>query len=248
MPNLSIVTVLPGIVKKVLRKALNVLNQYYTVIVVNKNLKRIDIYENKTKGKNFSGGGTTVIYDKGEIVREYRAAKDPKKQVKILAELNGCHPSEIAQILFEEGCMSKRSAGQYKRSPQPAAKSKVETEPETVTVKKAPTVDTVVSADEIEKPENSLSDVVKNYITEQLAAVQPKSDFKEDPVFLPVDYNAEIKYMAFIKHVTDGLNGFEGFCIGNALQLLCDWDITYGVEELEKAVWYLNRLIEQVKD
>lgn len=41
--------------------------------------------------------------DKGEIVREYRAAKDRKAQLGILADLNECSKAEIAEILVEAG-------------------------------------------------------------------------------------------------------------------------------------------------
>lgn len=39
----------------------------------------------------------------GEIVRLYRQGKDKTKQVKILADLNLCHWSEIVRILQEAG-------------------------------------------------------------------------------------------------------------------------------------------------
>lgn len=38
-----------------------------------------------------------------EIVREYRTAKDQRAQIKILAELNACHPDYIKKILQENG-------------------------------------------------------------------------------------------------------------------------------------------------
>jgi len=43
------------------------------------------------------------IMDKGEIVREYRAAKDKKKELGVLADLNECSKAEIAEILVEGG-------------------------------------------------------------------------------------------------------------------------------------------------
>lgn len=38
-----------------------------------------------------------------EICREYRQAKTPLKQIRILADLNGCTKREIAEILREGG-------------------------------------------------------------------------------------------------------------------------------------------------
>lgn len=39
-----------------------------------------------------------------EICRDYRAAKAPSKQIRILAELNQCSRDKIKQILVEGGC------------------------------------------------------------------------------------------------------------------------------------------------
>ncbi|MCQ2549905.1 MAG: hypothetical protein MJ134_07680 [Lachnospiraceae bacterium] len=40
-----------------------------------------------------------------EIAREYRMAKHKERQIKILAELNGCAETEIQEILVEKGEM-----------------------------------------------------------------------------------------------------------------------------------------------
>lgn len=41
--------------------------------------------------------------DTGEIIREYRAAKDPRKQIAILADQNCTTTKEIAQLLIDHG-------------------------------------------------------------------------------------------------------------------------------------------------
>ena len=38
-----------------------------------------------------------------EIVKSYREAKEKKKQIQILSELNACRPSDIKQILRDNG-------------------------------------------------------------------------------------------------------------------------------------------------
>ena len=48
-----------------------------------------------------------------------------------------------------------------------------------------------------------------------------------------------------IKAATAGLTGFEGYCTGNALKYLWRWKHKNGVEDLRKAQWYINRLIEE---
>lgn len=42
-------------------------------------------------------------YTNTEICRMYRQAKDPKKQITIMAELNACHVSVIKEILADGG-------------------------------------------------------------------------------------------------------------------------------------------------
>lgn len=41
-----------------------------------------------------------------------------------------------------------------------------------------------------------------------------------------------------------GLEGLEAFCTGNAIKYLWRWKRKGGVEDLRKARWYIDRLIE----
>lgn len=52
---------------------------------------------------------------KEEIVREYREAKYPEKQIRILADENQCAVKDIREILTEAGCLLPR---QKKDSPE----------------------------------------------------------------------------------------------------------------------------------
>lgn len=57
-----------------------------------------------------------------EIVRQYRTAKNPGKQIGILAELNDTAPSAIREILEAEGCeLPQRGRPKTKEAPQPKA-------------------------------------------------------------------------------------------------------------------------------
>lgn len=47
-----------------------------------------------------------------------------------------------------------------------------------------------------------------------------------------------------IEAFCDGLNGVESFCTGNALKYLCRWNSKNGLEDLKKAQWYINKLID----
>lgn len=52
-----------------------------------------------------------MIWSAEEIVRSYRMAADPKKQIKVLAELNACSVKEIRQVLVGEGVLPARDRG-----------------------------------------------------------------------------------------------------------------------------------------
>lgn len=51
-----------------------------------------------------------------------------------------------------------------------------------------------------------------------------------------------------IEAFCDGLNGIEAFCTGNALKYLCRWKSKNGAEDLKKAQWYINRLIDRIEN
>lgn len=47
-----------------------------------------------------------------------------------------------------------------------------------------------------------------------------------------------------IAAATSQLTGEEAFCTGNAIKYIWRWKSKNGVEDLRKAIWYINRLIE----
>ncbi len=66
-----------------------------------------------------------------------------------------------------------------------------------------------------------------------------------DMVNNPAHYNeATIETIDVIESVTQ--DGFESYLQGNILKYICRYKYKNGVEDLEKARWYLNRLIETV--
>jgi hypothetical protein len=48
-----------------------------------------------------------------------------------------------------------------------------------------------------------------------------------------------------IEAFTEDLVGMEAVCTANALKYICRWKKKNGVEDLKKAIWYLNKLIEK---
>ena len=67
----------------------------------------------------------------GEIVRSYKEAKEQKKQIGILADLNAVGKDEIAKILYDAGEINKMTYGQYQRHGKKAVKTETPTAAET---------------------------------------------------------------------------------------------------------------------
>ena len=63
-----------------------------------------------------------MIWSTEEIVRSYRMAADPKKQIKVLAELNACSVKEIRQVLVGEGVLPRET--EIPEEPKKAAKKR----------------------------------------------------------------------------------------------------------------------------
>lgn len=50
-----------------------------------------------------------------------------------------------------------------------------------------------------------------------------------------------------IEAFTSDLIGLEAVCTANAIKYICRWKKKNGVEDLRKAQWYINKLIEKVE-
>lgn len=70
-----------------------------------------------------------------------------------------------------------------------------------------------------------------------------------DPVNHPEHYTSgDVECIDAILAATGYLNGFNGFCTGNAIKYLWRWSLKNGVEDLKKAQWYINRLIKELEE
>jgi hypothetical protein len=68
-----------------------------------------------------------------------------------------------------------------------------------------------------------------------------------DPVNNPSHYtNGEIECIDAIKSAITGLVGMEAFCTGQILKYSWRWKHKNGKEDLEKARYYINKLIEEL--
>ena len=62
----------------------------------------------------------------------------------------------------------------------------------------------------------------------------------------PPHYNAGgIECIDALEAATIGLEGIEAFCTANAIKYLWRWKKKNGAEDLQKAIWYINRLIQR---
>jgi hypothetical protein len=68
-----------------------------------------------------------------------------------------------------------------------------------------------------------------------------------DLVNHPPHYNAGgVECIDAITAATVGLEGIEAVCTANGIKYLWRWKMKGGVTDLEKAKWYLERLIKDI--
>lgn len=67
-----------------------------------------------------------------------------------------------------------------------------------------------------------------------------------DMVNHPSHYKSEtgLETIDVIEAFTFDLKGLEAVCTANVLKYICRWKKKNGLQDLEKARWYLNRLID----
>ncbi len=66
----------------------------------------------------------------------------------------------------------------------------------------------------------------------------------------PTHYQSKngLEVIDVIEAFTEGLFGIEATDTGNILKYICRWKNKNGIQDLEKAQWYLTHLIEKVKE
>ena len=72
---------------------------------------------------------------------------------------------------------------------------------------------------------------------------------KEDNVNHPKHYKLVngLETIDILEAVTVNLQGIEAVCVGNVLKYICRYSKKNGVEDLKKAQWYLNHIIEKLE-
>ena len=68
---------------------------------------------------------------------------------------------------------------------------------------------------------------------------------KVDMVNHPPHYTAgKVECIEAIAAATTELSGEEAYCTGAAIKYLWRWKFKNGIEDLDKAIWYINRIKE----
>ena len=71
---------------------------------------------------------------------------------------------------------------------------------------------------------------------------------QKDNVNHPSHYTqGGIECIDAIKAATVGLTGTEAVCTGNAVKYMWRWKFKNGAEDIRKAMWYLEKLLEEVE-
>lgn len=80
--------------------------------------------------------------------------------------------------------------------------------------------------------------------------IPENTDTKEDLVNHPNHYKSSsgLEVIDVIKAFTEDLVGVEATNTGNVLKYICRWKKKNGLQDLEKAKWYLEDLIKEVKE
>ena len=69
-----------------------------------------------------------------------------------------------------------------------------------------------------------------------------------DNINHPAHYTAGgIECIDALASATEGLQGIEAVCTANAIKYLWRWKRKNGVEDLKKAIWYTERLINEIE-
>lgn len=70
-----------------------------------------------------------------------------------------------------------------------------------------------------------------------------------DSVNHPEHYISEtgLETIDVIEAFTFDLEGMEAVCTANVLKYMCRWKNKNGLQDLKKAQWYLNRLIDRIE-
>ena len=86
---------------------------------------------------------------------------------------------------------------------------------------------------------------INEYDDHHIINKNPKEDIINHPKHYKLGNGLET--IDIVEAVTVNLQGIEAVCVGNVLKYVCRYSKKNGVEDLKKAQWYLNHLIEKME-
>lgn len=88
-----------------------------------------------------------------------------------------------------------------------------------------------------------------SYSEEQLIYAVDQAEKNKEMVDHPSHYQSEtgLETIDVIEAFTFDLKGIEAFDTGNILKYMCRWKQKNGLQDLKKAKWYLEHLIEHIE-
>lgn len=107
---------------------------------------------------------------------------------------------------------------------------------------------TVNTIEKIEKNEDISRDLIEgNNFTKATVTLKELQEIKNN-VDHPKHYtNGKYECIDIIEDVTKDLTGLEAVCTANVIKYMWRWKLKNGVEDLKKARWYLNKLIDNTE-
>ena len=97
----------------------------------------------------------------------------------------------------------------------------------------------------IDGSEWEISDVYRE--AETVPVVTEQNETEHDAVNHPEHYTqGSIECIDALKAATTGLQGIEAVCTANAIKYLWRWKHKNGIQDIDKAIWYLNRLKQEL--
>lgn len=75
----------------------------------------------------------------------------------------------------------------------------------------------------------------------------PVEHEQQDLVNHPAHYLGKVECIDCLESATEGLEGIEAVCTANAIKYLYRWKKKNGKQDLEKAIWYIKRLISHIE-
>ena len=102
---------------------------------------------------------------------------------------------------------------------------------------------------------NEMTDTMLNKCLDVIRATNPKeqetspSDTKSDMVCHPAHYNqGKVECIDAMAAATVNKRGIEAVCVSNVIKYLWRYEAKNGLEDVKKAQFYLNRLIDELED